>query len=806
MLNRILLLSFFLFLYACSSKNNKFNNDRKSRSDFLAYYNTFFTAEKSFNEAEKLIQLQTDRENLSNQINSLLDLAIKNCLIIESDFHQTKYLDDSYYILAMASYYKNKITASNYYFDQLTIRFPESIYGNKINIYKGFINLKIGRLDNYKVSISKLDFDNLNNDEKYNYYLLQAYFYDIISNTDLVLKNYIEALKYAKTKINKYFIYNKLLNIAELQKNYEQCLLYIDEIENNDISSQFNRELFLKWLSYKNKLMQYDDVIVRLEVLLEDSKILKDKLFYEIEIARTKILNQNYDEAILMLDELLEKNSTSTIIRNEMSEMYYLLGRIYFLSNDFTLAQQNYQLSIDKSRNSEYGKKSQEQISALIKYSNYNEEIEYVSTMPSNNDEFGQIDNNLDSLIFHLAQIQYFDLKLEKESLINLKKVVEDFPESRFREKSLIMLNINQPDTVWQTILSKNYAYKENNNSDNIVSLIDNAWSLLKDDNYSSCIEQFKSIYNEYENDKSLYIIGFIYDEYNNDVVNAMKYYKIYLEKFINGEFYKTVNDRVLNIKSMFEEQILEVEQKVQFCKGFKFIVEESNTDSSNYYFDLCSKGNNRTLSLYSKSLKEKVNDFDQSMRLYLENNVSENIDSVRFSIANLLFFDFDANDMAEKYFLEIINTQSQYQNLSYATLSIIDTASSWDNRLYEIVQDSIEFNKIFEGLEKSQHVNYLRSIDFDESVNELTWLNDKYDFIFRETVEKIDSTKIKDLNNNKIDLDSMNIELKDSLMIRNDLMKSFRGNLNIKEDSNLYKQKQNIIDSTKVKLNSIVE
>ena len=82
MLNRILLLSLFLFLYACSSKNNKLNNDRKSRNDFLAYYNTFFTAEKSFNEAEKLIQLQNDRENLSNQINSLLDLAIKYCLII----------------------------------------------------------------------------------------------------------------------------------------------------------------------------------------------------------------------------------------------------------------------------------------------------------------------------------------------------------------------------------------------------------------------------------------------------------------------------------------------------------------------------------------------------------------------------------------------------------------------------------------------------------------------------------------------------------------------------------------------------
>ena len=43
---------------------------------------------------------------------------------------------------------------------------------------------------------------------------------------------------------------------------------------------------------------------------------------------------------------------------------------------------------------------------------------------------------------------------------------------------------------------------------------------------------------------------GFYY--YNHDLKTAMKYYKLYLEKHIDGEFYKTVNDRVLNIKNMY--------------------------------------------------------------------------------------------------------------------------------------------------------------------------------------------------------------------------------------------------------------
>ena len=666
--------------------------------------------------------------------------------------------------------------------------------------------MKIGRLDQYQFYINKLDFENLNNDEKFNYYLLKAYFYKVINNIDLVIDNYLESLKYSRTKINKYFIYNKLFEIAEQKNDYKSCVFYIEEIQKNEISTQFNKELFLKWLKYKNKLEEYADIILRLEELLQDTKILKDKIFYEVEIARAKIFSGKYDEAILILDELLEKNSTSTVIKNEMSEMYYLLGQIYFLNDDYNLAQQNYQLSIDKSRASEYGKKSQEQISALIKYSNYKEEINYISSLPNTDNEFGQFNNNLDSLIFNLAQIQYFDLNLRKESIENFRKIIADFTESAFRKKSLIIMNINEPDTVWQEILDKDYSYNINNESDNILVLIDNAWNLLENSNTDKCLEEFKRIYDVYDNDKSLYIISFIYDEYNNDVVNAMKYYKIYLEKFIDGEFYKTVNNRVLNIKSMYEEQISVLEQKVDFSKGFKWLLDDNNVDSSNFYFDLSSKGDDRTISLYSKSLKEKVSKFDKNMDLYLENKETVNMDSIRFNIANLLLFDFDAQEMSKKYYLEIINNDNDYTNISYATLSIIDTLSSWDSRLYEIIKDSVEFNKLYDGLEKSQHVKYLRSIKIDDISKELIWLEDKYNFLFKESSTEVGSENSKIDMNHQVELDSFNVKLEDSLMIKNNLMKSLRSKSNIKNDSSLNKQNNSVIDSSKIRLNSIVE
>ena len=53
--------------------------------------------------------------------------------------------------------------------------------------------MKIGRLDQYQFYINKLDSENLNNDEKFNYYLLKAYFYKVINNIDLVIDNYLES-------------------------------------------------------------------------------------------------------------------------------------------------------------------------------------------------------------------------------------------------------------------------------------------------------------------------------------------------------------------------------------------------------------------------------------------------------------------------------------------------------------------------------------------------------------------------------------------------------------------------------------
>jgi len=766
-----LLIASLFFLSSCSNKKENIVNDKKSKNNFLAYYNTFFIAEKSFEQALGLIQTKNvNDKNITSQIEKLLDDAIRNSLVIEKDFYRTKYIDDAYYILGMSSYYKNKITAAKYYFQILLDLYPETNYLNNVKIHMSFIDLKIGRINDFESKKSLIELKHLNNEEKYNYYRLMAYYHEIFNDNYNINENYIKSLEYAETKEQRFYIYNKLLKLSELIGSPNLSVEYIEKIQDN--IQQFDKDLFYKWIKYKHELGHHNDVSNKLQSLLDDAKTLKDKLFYQIGIAHSDIYLQNYGFAEQRLDDLIEKNASSTVLKNEFSEIYYLLGKINFIKNDFDIAQEKYQLSIDNSRNSEYGKKSQEQISALIEYSNYIEEINYSILLSENkDDEFNFSQNNLDSVYFHLAQIQYFDLDLKDSSINNFKKIINDFPDSKFRNKALIILDIEQPDALWGEMLNDDSEYVENKELNEVDILIDNAWDLLDKKN-DNCIKEFKRINQVYDNDKALYITAFIYDYYNYNLIDAMKYYKLYLEKYIDGSFYKTVNDRVKDIKNAYEEEISILEQIVNYRYGFYFLNNQINIDSSKYYFDLASNGRDKTIKLYSKTLEEKANKYLSNIELYSKyiNDTLANLDSVRYNLADLLYSYFDCDSLAELYYLEIIKNDNEYKDLSYAALSKIDSIGEWNSLLYEQVSDSIKYNRLLKRVIKANYIPHVKKINLEINMEDLTNITNSYNLLFK---DGFDSTKVV--------LDDLKAINTDTTIIRNNLIKTEADSMKIR-------------------------
>ena len=793
---------FFLFFLSCSSNPKKVS--RGSGNNFSAYYNTFYMAEKSYNDALDLIQAQSNTQTKNTtQINNLLDIAIKNSLIIENKFYNTKYIDDALYILGMSSYYKNRITAASYYLNKILNDYPNTEFYNKVNIKIGLLNLKVGKINTFKEILENIIVEKLNKEEKYEYYNLMAFYYDYYNDIENITNSYSNSLKYANTKVKRIYIYNKLLDISNKQQDYKSCIEFIEGIQDNSETLVVDKDLLKKWINYKLKLNHTKDVIYKIEDLLSGSVTKKDELFYKILLSRSYISLNDYDTSNNILNELLNENTSSSAFKNEFSEIYYLLAEINLLESLYENAQENYQLSIDVSRVSEYGKKSKNKIDALINYTNYIEEIKFLGFDGNNNiNETAFIENKqLDSLFFFSGQLLYFDLDNKELAEENFLKIINNYPDSKYRYKSLLFLDIENPDSLWGQLLIKEFP--ESNMQSNIFELseidllIDETWDMLEK-KPKECIEGFVDIHEKYNNDKSLYIVGFIYDDYFKDIENSIKYYNKYINMYEEGEFYHIVKNRVNDIEEMYHFEIKSREQRMHFKNGFDFFKYSNNLDSSLFYLDLASKGENKKINSLSFSLIRKIKEYTDdtnSLKLNLENpdSIINDIDIVKFNIAEFLYKDFRIDSLSANYYLEIIKNESTYIKESYAALTYIDSVNSWDSLLYSLVLDSTKFFKLIENAKHNDHISLIESINVTDDTESYKWYSSSYNKLFPVHVEQHTDTMIVDtVINDSIEAKkaNYNIDINSGKIIFDDSLKI---NINIPEN---FKPKSEIIDT----------
>ena len=93
-----------------------------------AYYNTFYNAEKSFEEAEKLIDQtkKTEESDIPQQAKKLLSLSIEKSQKVIEKYPSSKYIDDSYYLIGKSSFIKGDYEYSEKFFKKIISEYPNS--------------------------------------------------------------------------------------------------------------------------------------------------------------------------------------------------------------------------------------------------------------------------------------------------------------------------------------------------------------------------------------------------------------------------------------------------------------------------------------------------------------------------------------------------------------------------------------------------------------------------------------------------------------------------------------------------------
>ena len=746
---KIFFLLLLVLIQNCSNSNNL---NKNSKGNFLAYYNTFYMSEKYYSQALDIIK-SNQSSDVSAEADILLTNAIQNALIIEKDFYNSKYLDDSYYILAMSSFYKNNITSSEYYFGRIISEHKQSEYYNASMIMMGYLYLKMNKINDLEKLIKNIENEIvLTDNDSYLFFILLADYNKYYDNNEKIKSNYLYALDKSSNSNDKINVYYKLIELAENNKQYDEAVLYIDAIQNILKEQKINSGLLDKWIEYNIKIKDYEKPIKVLKDYIKIEKSLKIKLGYEVELANLLIYQKKYSESKQLLDDIILGYSSNSMLKKDLDKAYYLLGNIYLEFDwDFDESKNSYQNSINASSNSFFSKKSEEKINALTAYLNYKEEIFYLNTIEKNNEPTDESDDllleyqssefsNLDSLIFHSGQILYFDLGIKDSAISKFKYIANNYTESEYYYKSLLILNIENPNSLWQEILNAKYADAvDPMEVSEIDSLIDKAWDLLSV-SYIDAINGFLDIYKNYNSQKSLYSVAFIYDDYMKDIYNAIFYYKLYLDKFQKGKFYYEVEDRLSELENMVSFRSKFYDQRINLRKGLRWFESEFNIDSSLYYINLASLGVESRIKVYCNNISQSIKSFESDIVL-LENNLI-NTDSIKLSIAHTLYRDLSFDDLASKYYKEIINSaeKKSYINESYAGMALIENTSNWDSLLYSNVKDSNLYNVLMNNAERKFEYNLNNSFELDSL--DLLWFNEikqKYFPIIEENNSKIE-------------------------------------------------------------------
>ena len=711
----------------------------KSKNNFLAYYNTFYMANSFYNEALDLLALNEIEESGNQQnlvsINTLFDKAIKNAQIIEKDFYETKYIDDAYFILGMSSFYQNKISASKYYFERIYNEYNEDDFFNKSIIMLSKLHLKMGDSDKFNFYIAMINDKNLNKDEKVMFYLALVEYDDYNESINGVIKNSLLAIDYTQTKTQKIPIYYKLLKIAENDKNYIDAIYYINQIEYCLDDQKINNDLLSKWIDYNATLENFEIISEKLDSYIQLEMNLKSKIYYNLKLIENYMNSKNYSKANNELNDLLDIYKDNGSLKAEVSNIYFLLGQIELeFNSDFEKAKFFFQESIDNSRISEYGKKSDSYMKIINEYNDVQYLIETSDldlsnsdvTLDENEQDIISLNMDVDSLLYLSGQILFYDLDLKDLALQKFQDIIDNYPESNYRYKSMILLDMENLGKDIEFDL--NEEHNVDNNLTKLDSLIDDAWDLLLISRKKS-IKKFHDIHSNYSDEKSLFIIGTIYDNYEKNIDSTVYYYNKYLSVYSKGKYIMQISDRLEEIRDMLDYKISYLNQKIDFRKAMDFF--DNNYDSSIYYFDLAKNGRDREIKKFSQNNLEALNRYHINDSLYKINY--KNLDSVRINIASILYKNLNLDSSAITIYKDIINNSDDITNVnnSLSSMAILDVDSQWDSLLFINTQDSNLFNLLIDKAKRDNIYTLKNNLKSDRI--DINFYREKYKLFINE-------------------------------------------------------------------------
>ena len=701
-----------------------------------AYFNTFYNAEESFENAKQIINLRRYTEtDLSIEAKKFLDEAILNSKIVLEKYPDSKYVEDAYYIISVSMLLKDDFEGSKKYFSILSSKFPNSKYHIESRLWISLSDLKLENIKEARTLISTIIEDDikLSKYENFIYYQILSDFSVFDKDIESAYQHLNTSLKYSLDDRQKINIYNKLINLSERFGYYDNLVLYLDKLYNLLEDEKEKKEIKLIAIDYNKKLNNYDYLIFEIERLLGLSSFNDKRLFLTLELGKTYYEMGNFSTAKEIFYNIVSENSK----KRETSEAYYLLAKINMKEEfNFETIKELLKKSKEEKSSSKSGKLSKKITAKIEDLQDLIYEYE-LSIDETTTDSITTLRS--DSLLFYMAESFYFDFENTDSAFFRYKELVQKFPDGDiYTPKALYALSwIDSLNTyigeylegTWIRIVKSIYPdySTEKITEEDFRSRLNPMLDLLNDGDHESAYLLLEDIL--VDNSELKFYKALINELYLFNSIEMLKYYIEYANQEIEKNNLEIVKEKLSSYYYIMNQDIKELKSKRKLSECSSKIIINSELDS----IYSCFEEINNIHDFYSyDSLKVRINGIISGSPSAFKRNMAH------FDV------DYNAFESSFKYIKDNIVADSTY------------SLDSINDSLFVIINNSI-FG--LEGIE---------AISIDEKIDKLeVYLSMYNDLDLPDTANKnkdqIENRRqepFKDLDLENLEIDKLKLNL----------------------------------------------
>ena len=333
----LLILSCVVFTAGCG------NTLKSSWTNFRAYYNTYYNAEKNFRAGYKKVQDQPSTVDPASPVrihpapvqagNSDFQQAIDKGAKILRKFPESKWADDAILLIGKSYYYRQDFFPALQKFEELRDATTTPKMEQLSIIWKGRTQLD---LNSYSDGISFLESElqlypeDWSKQKKAEIQALVGQHHAMLANWEQAanyLSRAVQNLQDSKLLGRTHFLHGQVLE--RLERYGEAYFAF------SNVSNSFSGFDLIYWSQFKQadvarKEGNFDQAIAIYERLRKDDKNVDRREDLMYEIARTLELKGNTAEAENRYNRLLHgRQQGNTQTRDLRADIYYRLGKIY---------------------------------------------------------------------------------------------------------------------------------------------------------------------------------------------------------------------------------------------------------------------------------------------------------------------------------------------------------------------------------------------------------------------------------------------------------------------------------------------